>query len=149
MNTSVIQPECIRRKSEVTGHYGGEEGEEGGWVPPRLAAVTLSSPLSCRPCRSFHTQRSALAPRSFSILNNGERRSSRRVLPNCFPSLLVCFLSEVMNGHGGLWCRLRSGRHFYETKILIGDLREVREAGKRTNLAASKAVCGEIGGYCY
>lgn len=116
MNTSVIHPAGIRRKSEVT--TAVRRVGLGGWGP--ASPLTLSSPLR-RPCRSSHTQRSALAPRSSPTLNNGGRRSSRSALPNCFPSLFVCFLSEVMNGHRGLRCCLGSGGHFYETKILMGD----------------------------
>lgn len=95
-------------------------GGGGDWGMGPASPLTLSSPLSW-PCCSSHTQRSAVAPWSFSTQYNGRRRSSRGLHPNCFLSLLVCFLSEVMNGHRGLRSCLRSGGHFYETKILMGD----------------------------
>lgn len=83
--------------------------------------LTLSSPLF-QTCHSSHTLQSAVAPQSLSDLDNGGRRRTRSALHNCFLSLLVCFLSEVMNAHRGLRCSLSSSRHFYETKILMHDL---------------------------
>lgn len=112
-------------RKEKRGHclLRGWEGVSGWverWVTGRVSPVTLDSRLR-RPCRSFHTQQAALAPRYISTANNGRRLSSQSAPSNCFLSLLPCFRSEVMNGHRDLGCRPSGGGHFYETKILMGD----------------------------
>lgn len=139
MNTFVIHSGRIRKKSEVTSRSRGEEG----WV---FSCMGHASPLTlrssvCQPRRSSRTPQSALAPQYFSTLDNGIRISSQSVLSNCFLSLLVCVHSAVMNGYRNLGCCL--------ALLLDQNANGWPKAGRRTNLAASKAVCGEIGGYYY
>lgn len=91
-------------------------------------------------------RQSVLPPRSFSSPNNSGCRSSRNVRPNCFRSLLVYFLCVVMNGPWGLECNISSADTLWDQNIHGWPL-EVSKAGRRTNLAASRAVCGELWRY--
>lgn len=96
------------------------------WGLGVVSSMSPTSPLAFSPtlCWSFcssHTQRSVLAPRYLSTLNNCTHISARRAFHNCFPSLLLCFLSEAMNGCKDIGYHLSWCRHFYETKIPMGD----------------------------
>lgn len=90
----------------------GKRGHRSPWrgrgrnVPTSaLTSALLPSDPSWLPHSTF----SVSAPRPSYTRNNDSRGSSRSGLPNCFLSLLVSFLSEVMNGHGGLEHSLASG----------------------------------------
>lgn len=88
-----------------------------------------------RPSRGSHTRTRAGAGATILAVE----RSSPIVSGLCG----AASSAGVMNGRGRpSGSRLGSGRHFYETKIQMGD---PAEAGKRTNRSASKAVCGENG----
>lgn len=62
--------------------------------------LTLISPAGLLEAPTRNS--AVLAPQYLSTPNNGRRISSQSALSNCFLSLLVCFLPEVMNGRRDL-----------------------------------------------
>lgn len=116
-NPSLIHQGCITRKSEVTGPCAGEEDEVVG---AGVASPSTFDSALCRPGRGSHTRWPALAPRSPPPL----RTMAVSVVHGEFFPIVSCLCwssSSLMDGRRGQGCHLGSGRHFYETKILMGD----------------------------
>lgn len=140
MNTSVIRPDDIRRKSQVTGHYRGQ----GIGPASSLISALVSVHFVTAPTRNGQRWRHhPFPPRTMVSVKFMERSS--QLFP-VFVGLLPLWGYEWTQRPGVL---SQQRQTILWHQITVVWPAEVTKAGKRKNLLLVKAVCGEIGGYCY